>query len=145
LYYLEFLSGQPVWGIVKKGREDNLNDNSLWDPQSNKIESDKYTKPKYYRAKNKPQVSILKNKKGKIFWDLSEYKTKNLQFIKNVSRQFSEQPKDFKIAKKSLFKKVSNDDPLNITFNKSGNQSAMKECPYKNRDSNLTNPTSEST
>jgi hypothetical protein len=28
LYYLQFLSGQPVWGLVKKNQIDNLNNSS---------------------------------------------------------------------------------------------------------------------
>lgn len=36
-------------------------------------------------------------------------------------------------------------DPLNITFNKQTHGSSMKDCPYKNKSSEVTNPTSAST
>lgn len=39
----------------------------------------------------------------------------------------------------------STEDPLNLTFNKFNHQSAMKDCPYINKNSCITNPTSAST
>lgn len=36
LYYLQFLSGQPVWGLVKNSRGENLNETAqILPPQSN--------------------------------------------------------------------------------------------------------------
>ena len=92
LYYLEFLSGQPVWGIVKRGRNNDLNENTEREVHSNLPSKEKYRDLKYIRNKPRPKVNILKNKKGKIFCNFDEYKTKNFKSMKNVPQQYSEKP-----------------------------------------------------
>lgn len=65
--------------------------------------------------------------------------------MKNISKPLRKKEKAFRQQTEFLASPEVENDPLNMTFNKSGNNTSMKECPYKNCGSDLTKTTSAST
>lgn len=66
MYYLEFLSGQPVWNLVKE-RENKFGDNTQRIDSLEPSSLEKYKQEKSYKARSKPKVNIIKSKHGKAF------------------------------------------------------------------------------
>jgi len=65
--------------------------------------------------------------------------------MKNIAKPLRNKERIFKQQTEFLPSPEMESDPLNMTFNKSGNNTSMKECPYKNCGSDLTKTTSAST
>lgn len=66
MYYLEFLSGQPVWNLVKE-RQNKFGDNTQRIEGLDQSSLEKYKQQKNYKTRSKPKVNIIKNKHGKVF------------------------------------------------------------------------------
>ena len=80
-----------------------------------------------------------------MFQNFDEYKHKVFGGFKNTRRKHSVQVQQTGKENSQITNTSKEIDPLNITFNKASTQSAMKDCPYKNKSVALTNPTSAST
>ncbi|CAI2384793.1 unnamed protein product [Moneuplotes crassus] len=144
MYYLEFLSGQPVWNLVKD-RENKFGDNTQRIESLEASSLDKYKQEKNYKTRSKPKVNIIKSKHGKAFCNINEYKNQAIKPMKNIAKPLRNKERIFKQQTEFLPSPEMESDPLSMTFNKSGNNTSMKECPYKNCGSDLTKTTSAST
>jgi hypothetical protein len=100
---------------------------------------------KYFKNKHIPKVNIIRSKKGKIFSNYEDYKNKVFGSAKHITKKQSLQFDYVNKEGKDLSAHESKIDPLNITFNKHSTGSYIKDCPYKNKTGEVSNPTSAST
>lgn len=165
LYYLQFLSGQPVWGIVKNSRGENMNDTAQILPIQSTVSiclsfidkqilakptiKERLNEKSYFKRKSRPKVNLIKHKKDKLFNNFEEYKHKVFLSAKQATRKQSHQVQLPNAVKQKdhddFYAPETKIDPLNITFNKQSHGASMKDCPYKNKGSEITNSTSAST
>lgn len=90
-------------------------------------------------------MNIIKSKKGKVFNNYEDYKNKIYRSAKHITRKQNQQADYSNKEGKDLSVLESKIDPMNITFNKHSNGSYLKDCPYKNKAGEVSNPTSAST
>lgn len=172
LYYLQFLNGQPVWGLMKNSKQDTLNENKEYQHQQNNqgklyiacrfiITSRSYKSShldsasvKYEKSPNvkdkkmnkfraKPKIKAVKNGKLDLFCSFEEYKSRIFKTSSKQNVKPSSHAESADVDSAKCMFSNTDVDPLNITFNKSGNKKPVKDWPYK--DVEVTNSTSAST
>lgn len=104
---------------------------------------------KVTKLRAKPKIKAVKNGKLDLFCSFEEYKSR---IFKTSSKQNVKPSSNAEVADADSGKGTFSNtdiDPLNITFNKSGNKKALKDYPYRDletkREPEITNPTSAST
>lgn len=116
--------------------------NLLLDSEITSPNVEKLIVPQYYKPKSKPKISSKKGKRLSMFSNAEDLKNKFNSFQNTIKKESKLERQEDK-ENSSFVEPGAVSDPLNITFNKSGNRSLSKDCPYK--DSNFTNPTTAST